>query len=222
MSVTHTVPLPTGLAVEQGWGLALASGSSLTLLFHRLSPASSCKRSSWYLWGPGAVAKLVPSCSASARASSPPCFAPAPPQFHSSFQLKYLSYSVFCLLSGGVRVGVGVGGRGGALLHVRAFSRTVSVASCGGDSGPASATIPAVKPAECPRSGSCVCSAWPHWHVLPFPRRPSSSSLQTPLLLWGLAVPIHLCHSPFPSAGTHDPLPELQSGSIHILPALAS
>ncbi|XP_055249725.1 uncharacterized protein LOC129535143 isoform X3 [Moschus berezovskii] len=50
----------------------------------RLSPASSCKRSSFYLWGWRAVAKLVASCSASTRASSAPCFAPSLPQSHSS------------------------------------------------------------------------------------------------------------------------------------------
>ena len=93
------------------------------LLFHRLSPVSSCKRSSCYLRDQRAVAKLVASCSASTGASSAPCFAPSLPQSHSScffkklinlfyftilywfchssFWLKDFSYSVFCPLSAG-------------------------------------------------------------------------------------------------------------------------
>ncbi|XP_055294297.1 uncharacterized protein LOC129564377 isoform X2 [Moschus berezovskii] len=68
--------------IPQDWKGSSSHRECWTVL--GLSPTSSCKRSSFYLWGWRAVAKLVASCSASTRASSAPCFAPSLPQSHSS------------------------------------------------------------------------------------------------------------------------------------------
>lgn len=189
-------------------------------LFCRLSPAPSYKRSSWCLWSPGAAAKLVPSCSPSAWASSPLLL---PPPHPSSQQFHIKEPLIFCGLSsllgrgwggcGGVRVGAGrgVGAGWGTAAFQSLFRKRSPGILCGpspcGESGPASDGSPAVRPAGCPGSGLwLLCGRRPA--TLAFTRFP----LQVPLvfspnlLFWGLQVSHSSRLFPLPSAGTREPL----------------